>query len=215
MWRYLTGAPLTFSWLTLLLITTVIQHSMSQHTMHRLLAARSTNLHHLAADPGRVLFSSLLWIDGWYWWPYLVVFAVFLAPAERWLGPLRWLATGLIAHVVATYVGEGFLYWRIQQAVASPQLIDARDVGVSYFALGIVGILTYHIVAPWRWLYLGVATVAFTTALALERGFTAVGHLCALAVGVACYPLARRRPRPPWDPMRRRRRLDSSDRPPA
>ena len=34
-----------------------------------------------------MLFQSLLWIDGKYWWPYLLVFTLFLAPAERWLGP--------------------------------------------------------------------------------------------------------------------------------
>ena len=42
-------------------------------------------------DPIRVLIQSLLWIDGKYWWPYLIVFTLFLAPAERWLGQLRWL----------------------------------------------------------------------------------------------------------------------------
>ena len=41
---------------------------------------------------------------------FLLVFCVFLAPAERWLGSLRFVLVGLIAHVVATYLSEGFLY---------------------------------------------------------------------------------------------------------
>jgi hypothetical protein len=48
-----------------------------------------------------VLIQSLLWIDGQYWWPYLVVFTLFLAPAERWLGRLRWLVVGIVG--VLTY----------------------------------------------------------------------------------------------------------------
>ena len=92
-----------------------------------------------------MLVQSLLWIDGKYWWPYLIVFTLFLAPAERWLGQLRWLVVGLVCHVGATYLSEGYLYWRIQEAVSSPRLIDARDIGVSYFVVGIVGVLTYHV----------------------------------------------------------------------
>ena len=38
------------------------------------------NLHHLAVDPIRVLLSSLLWIDGYFCWPYLIVFCLFLGP---------------------------------------------------------------------------------------------------------------------------------------
>ena len=157
---YVASAPLTYSWLFVLLVTTLIQHSLSLRRLHALLQKESTNLHHLASDPIRVLLESLLWIDGRYWWPYLVVFTLFLAPAERWLGRWRWLAVGLTCHVVATYVGEGFLYWTIQRAMASPRLIDARDVGVSYVVTGIVGVLTYHVARPWRWAYLALIDTA-------------------------------------------------------
>jgi hypothetical protein len=95
-------APLTYSWLVVLLLTTILQRSIPAHRLHALLQKESTNLHHLASDPIRVLIESLLWIDGKYWWPYLVVFTLFLAPAERWLGHLRWLVAGLVSHVGAT-----------------------------------------------------------------------------------------------------------------
>jgi hypothetical protein len=196
-WRYVKSAPLTYSWLVLLLITTIIQHSIPAHRLHALLQKESTNLHHLASDPIRVLFQSLLWIDGRYWWPYLVVFTLFLAPAERWLGHLRWLLVGLVCHLGATYLGEGYLYWRIQEAVSSPRLIDARDVGVSYFVVGIVGVLTYHIPPRWRWVYLVAALVVFGVSLAVKRDFTQLGHFSALLIGLACYPFTRSREREP------------------
>jgi hypothetical protein len=199
--RYLTTAPLTFSWLAVLLATTLVQHSLSRKMLREVLVHGSTNLHHLAADPIRVLISSLFWIDGYHWWPYAVVFCIFLAPAERWLGSLRWLVAGLVAHIVATYVSEGFLYWQIHEAAASPRLINTRDIGVSYFVVGIIGLLTYHIARPWRWVYIGGAVGVFTIALTVKPGFTAVGHLCALAIGLCLYPLTRgRRDRSEWNP---------------
>ena len=90
-------------------------------------------------------------------------------------------SSGWSSHVGATYLGEGYLYWRIQEAASSPRLIDARDIGVSYFVVGIVGVLTYHIPPRWRWLYLdrragGVVGVS----LAVKRDFTQLGHFSAL-----------------------------------
>jgi hypothetical protein len=196
-WRYVKTAPLTYTWLAVLLITTIIQHAIPARHLRALLQKDSTNLHHLASDPIRVLVQSLLWIDGKYWWPWLIVFTVFLAPAERWLGRLRWLVVGLGSHVVATYLGEGYLYWRIQQALTSPRLIDARDIGVSYFVVGIVGVLTYRIPRPWRWLYLVGAFAVFGAVLSVKRDFTNVGHFTALLSGLACYPLTRSARREP------------------
>jgi hypothetical protein len=193
MWRYVRTAPLTYSWLAVLLATTFVQHRMPADRLHHLLRKDSTNLHHLASDPPRVLIESLLWIDGTSWWPYLVVFTVFLAPAERWLGRVRWLLVGLACHIGATYLSEAYLYWRIQEALASPRLIDARDIGVSYFAAGIVAVLTYRIPRRWRWAYLSGVIAVFAIALAIRPDFTSAGHLCAIGLGLACYPLTRSR----------------------
>jgi len=81
--HFVARAPLTYAWLVVLLAT-LVQHSLSQRLLRALLLSTSTNLHHLASDPIRVLANSLLRIDGRYWWLYVVVFTLFLAPAERW-----------------------------------------------------------------------------------------------------------------------------------
>ncbi|MCV7175538.1 hypothetical protein CG716_15645 [Mycolicibacterium sphagni] len=207
--HFVRSAPVTFGWLAVLFLTTLAQHLLPRWHLVVLLRKDSTNLHHLAADPIRVLITSLLWLDGAAWWPYLVLFCLFLAPAERWLGHLRFVVAGLIAHIVATYLSEGFLYWQIQEAAVSPRYLNAKDIGVSYFAVGIIGLLSYHIVRPWRWLYLLFAFGWFIVALLINPTFTPVGHLIALIVGLACYPLARRRPAPQLNPeplLRRVRR---------
>lgn len=190
--KYVRSAPLTYGWLFVLLATTLVQHSLKERTLRPLLQSTSTNIYNLTSDPVRVLVNSLLWIDGSHWWPYLLIFTLFLAPAERWLGHLRWAVVGVVCHVGATFLSEGYLYWTIHQAGAPQRLIDARDVGVSYAVVGIVGVLFYRVPRRWRWAYLATAVVLVGGALLLRTNFTGMGHVCALLIGLACYPLTRR-----------------------
>jgi hypothetical protein len=202
--RFVRGAPLTYLWLVILLITTAMLHGLSKGERHSVLVHSSTNLSHLGKDPLHVLFYSLFFIDGRYWWPYLALFTLFLAPAEHWLGQWRWLTVGLTAHVAATYISEGVLYQEIQHHLASGKLIRATDIGVSYFLVGVMAVLAYRIVAPWRWVYLVGLFGIFAAAIYLRPGFTAVGHFSAIFIGLCFYPMARRRDGPLWDPARMR-----------
>jgi hypothetical protein len=208
-WRYIRSAPLTYGWLTVLLFTTIIQHVITGRRLHILLLHESTNLKHLATDPLHVLYSSLLWIDGRYWTPYLVLFTLFLAPAERWLGQIRWLTVGLCAHVGATYISEGLLYLAIQYHQAPERLVHARDIGVSYFLVGVTAVLTYHIAPPWRWVYFAVLVGLFGAVLIVEPDFTAIGHFSAIFIGICFEPMARGRNRAPLNPARVRLRRPS------
>lgn len=199
-WRFVSSAPLTYVWLIVLLITTIIQHDLTRRELRTVLIHGSTNIHHLATDPLQVLFSSLLWIDGRYWTPYLVLFTLFLAPAEHWLGEIRWLTVGLTAHIGATYISEGLLYLAIQHHQAPERLVHARDIGVSYFMVGVIAVLAYHIAPPWRWGYLAVLIAVFTVPLIIHLNFTAIGHFSAIFIGLLFYPMARARNGPLVDP---------------
>ena len=201
-WRFVCSAPLTYLWLAVLLVTTIIQHQLTRRQLHSVLVHGSTNLYHLAKDPLEVLFNSLLWIDGRYWTPYLVLFSLFLAPAERWLGQIRWLTVGLTAHIGATYISEGLLYLAIQHHLEPEKLVHARDIGVSYFLVGVIAVLSYHIVQPWRWGYLAILILIFVVPLILKPNFTAIGHFAAIFIGLCFYPLARHRDRTPLDPAK-------------
>jgi hypothetical protein len=200
--RFVSSAPLTYIWLVVLLITTIIQHHLTRRELHTVLIHGSTNIRHLATDPLEVLFSSLLWIDGRYWTPYLVLFTLFLAPAERWLGEMRWLTVGLTAHVGATYFSEGSLYLAIQQHLEPERLVGARDIGVSYFLVGVIAVLAYRIATPWRWGYLAVLIGIFTVPLIVQLNFTAIGHFSAIFIGLCFYPMTQGRARPPVDPSK-------------
>jgi hypothetical protein len=68
---------------------------------------------------------------------------------------------------------------------------------VSYFVVGIVGVLAYHVPRRWRSIYLVVALVVFGAFLAVKHDYTNLGHFTALLIGLACYPLTRSRRREP------------------
>ncbi|MBO0880341.1 MAG: hypothetical protein J2P17_08300, partial [Mycobacterium sp.] len=56
--RFVSSAPLTYVWLVVLLITTIIQHHLTRRELRTVLVHGSTNIPHLATDPLEVLFSS-------------------------------------------------------------------------------------------------------------------------------------------------------------
>lgn len=200
-WRYVCSAPLTFAWAAVLLVTTLAQHAMSEGQLAEVLVQRSTNVINLVQHPLQSLVVSLFWIDGTFWFPYLVSYALFHAQVERWLGWWRWLVIGLSGHVVATLVSQGVLLVAVQRGIAPPIMLGVRDVGVSYFQAAMIGVLAHHFVPRWRRAYAGVALVAYVLPLVVQPGMTTLGHLVALLVGVAFLPLTRASSAAPWDPQ--------------
>nr|WSW71453.1 hypothetical protein OG461_16975 [Streptomyces sp. NBC_00995] len=197
---WVRSAPGTYSWLTVLFVTTVIVHQMSPAFEEDFLRQRSTNIHELSRNPVRVLISSAFWIDSGTWLPYAVLYTVFHAPAERRLGTLRWLTVAATAHVLATLVSEGVLAWAVQHGHAPRTAVNTLDVGVSYALAGIVAVLTYYVARPWRYVYLFAVLVIYGVPLVTGATFTDIGHFTAALIGLACYPLTRPRPRPETKP---------------
>ncbi|MFC6013336.1 rhomboid-like protein [Nocardia lasii] len=198
-WRWIRSAPGTYLWLAALAVTTVIIDVLPPDEAREWLDHRSTNLRNLGTDPLRVLFTSAFWTDGSGWPAYAVLFTLFHANVERWLGTWRWLVVVVLAHVGATYVSQGVLLWAIHSEEAPEKAMYILDVGVSYGLAGAAAVLAYRLVTPWRWWYvLGVLAVLIPP-IFLHRTFTDIGHASAAAVGFGCYPLTRGRGRR-WDP---------------
>ncbi len=197
---WIRSAPGTYLWLTTLVVTTVIIHQMSPDFEEAFLRRRSTNLHELSEDPLRVLIASAFWTDNGLWAPYAVLYTVFHARAERWLGTLRWLAVAAAAHVLATLVSEGVLAWAIRNGYVTPAATHTLDIGVSYALAGVVAVLTYRVPSPWRHVYLFAVAVFYAIPLISGRStFTDLGHFTAVLIGLACYPLTRGRARDEGD----------------
>ncbi|MER6981263.1 rhomboid-like protein [Streptomyces carpinensis] len=186
---YVRSAPGTYVWLLILFVTTVALHHMSPDFEQDFLRQRSTNIHELSDNPVRVLFASAMWIASGRWLPYAVLYTVFHAQAERWLGTLRWLLVCVAAHVLATLISEGALLWAIQRGMVPGSAVNTLDVGVSYALAGVVGVLTYRIARPWRYLYAAAVLAFFGVPLLAGRTFTDLGHFTAVLIGLGCFPL--------------------------
>ncbi|MFG2907786.1 rhomboid-like protein [Kitasatospora sp. NPDC048286] len=193
-WAYVRRAPGTYIWLAILLVTTQVIRHVDPATADRVLQRRSTNLHHLQVSPARVLVTSALWIAGGGWPFYFLLYNLFHVPAERWLGTLRWISVAALAHVGATYLSEGVLGWAIRRGVAPPRAVYTLDYGVSYALAGVVAVLAYLIVPPWRYLYAAGVLVVYGLGVQQSRDYTSIGHFSAALIGFACYPLTRDRP---------------------
>ena len=196
--RGIARAPLSFAWLLVLLVTTRIQRSAGRRGSRRIQHTHSTNLRRLRTEPSRVLTTSLFWLDDRKWWPYVPVFVGVVAPAERRLRWWRWLLVGVAAHVIGTYVGQSYLRLLIGNGRAPRRLVNARDVGVSYFVLGIAGTLSGYLRPPWQSRSQVSATAALVVNAAVRPTFTEVGHLTAFLVGLAAIPLSPDRDRMPY-----------------
>ena len=202
--RAVATAPLTFGWLAALFVTTRVQRSAGRRESLRLQRTYSTNLAGLRREPHRVLAASLFWLDDRRWWPYVPLFIAILAPAERRLRWWRWFFIGTAAHVIATYLGQGQLRRAIRSGKAPRRLVNARDVGVSYFFFGVAGTLTGYVPREFRAPAQALAVTALAVNAAVRPTFTEIGHLTALIVGLGAVPLAPERDRLPYPAALRR-----------
>ena len=198
-WAYVRSAPGTYVWLAILFLTTVALHHMSPGFEQLFLRHRSTNIHELSRSPVRVLVTSAMWIDSGHWVPYAFLFTVFHAPAERWLGTVRWLVVCALAHVLASLISELLLLKAIRDGLAPHSAVNTLDIGVSYALAGVIGMLTYRLAPPWRYGYLAVILLVFGLPLSDAPTFTDFGHFLSLLIGLACCPLAGGRGKA-WNP---------------
>ena len=191
---YIRSAPGTYVYLFVLLITTWVLQTSSATIAHQLLLERSTNLHQLAHDPVRVLFASAFWVSGaWELLAWLGLFTLVVAPVEHWIGTARTAAVFFAGHLGATLLAAAGLWAALGTGLVASSPTDNADIGASYGFLSVAALLTYRLRPERRAVYAGLLTAIVAGALALDPSVTAVGHLLALAIGFACYPLVRSR----------------------
>lgn len=203
MLAYIRSAPGTYAYLFVLLITSWILQTSSSPIANALLQERSTNLHHLATDPLRVLFSSAFWVGSLTdWLAWVALFSLFVAPVERWVGTGRTALVFFVGHVGATLITAGGLWVALHSDFVESSVVNARDVGASYGFAAVAAVLSYRFSGRRRLLYASGLVGFAGVSLALSHNFTYWGHLIALAIGFACYPIVRR-----FVPLRRARYL--------
>nr|WP_030685589.1 rhomboid-like protein [Streptomyces globisporus] len=192
---WVRSSPGTHVWLAVIAITSLVialsPDALETYLLHR----NSSNLHQLAHHPMRALLGSAFWIEN----PadfllYAVLFEIFHAPVERWLGTPKWLLTVATAHIAATLISQQVVLAAIQLHDVPRSMAHVVDIGVSYGLAASAGILTYRLPYPWRLFYLAAVVAFFLVPLAADRTYTDLGHAISLAIGLACHPLTRGAP---------------------
>ncbi|NUR25907.1 MAG: hypothetical protein HOV83_08690 [Catenulispora sp.] len=190
-WHYVRDAPGTCLWLGALLVVARWTARMPAERREAVLAANSTNLVQLRRAAPKVLVTSAFFTTGTSWSFCLVTFSVFHAPVEHWLGTWRWLAVVAMAHVGATLISQGYVAHSVRSGRLAATEREAPDYGVSYAQAGAAAVLGWRIPLPWRVAYLVVLIGFYVYGLARNRrDFTALGHACAVIIGLSCFWLA-------------------------
>ncbi|GAA1973161.1 rhomboid-like protein [Catenulispora subtropica] len=190
-WHFVRDAPGTYLWFLALLATSRRLARMPADRSAKILVANSTNLAGLRRAPLKVLLTSAFFTAGTSWSFYLVTYSLFHAPTEHWLGTWRWLAVVAMAHVGATLISQGYVAQGIRSGRLAASERETPDYGVSYAQAGVAAVLAWHIPLPWRIPYLVVLIGFYLYGLAKNRrDFTALGHVCAVAIGLACFWIA-------------------------
>jgi hypothetical protein len=189
---HLRSAPATYGYLAILLVTTRVLAGLSDPLADRLLLAQSTNLHHLGHDPVWVLLSSAFWAPGRYDLVVCaVLFTLVLAPVERRIGSPRAIGLFAIGHVGGTVATGAGLWLALRFDAVERSVVDARDVGTSYGFFAVAAAMTYLLARELRAPY-AAGLAGYLTATALVSGsFGDYGHLAAMVIGFASFPLVR------------------------
>jgi membrane associated rhomboid family serine protease len=191
-WRAFRSVPLTVGYLLALTATTALVSSESAEANDRLLFSFSTNLHQLVRVPARVLVGSAFWTSGWgdlaVW---LVLLLAVLAPVERRLGRRRTLLVFAAGHVGATLRVAASLWIGLRIGAVAPSVVFAQDIGVSYGFFAVAALAGYVLAPRARLCYLALLVAYVAVEAGFSHTFTDFGHVTAVAIGLACYPVAR------------------------
>lgn len=185
-----TVTPFTFWYLVVLLATTIFQHVVDQRVARRLLALSSTDAHNLWHRPIESLISSALWVSGAVWVPYVVIFALAVAPLERRIGAGWTFAVFVSGHVLATLATELPVGWGINAGRLPEADGHWLDIGVSYGFFATAGAMVMILTPRLRpWVLLAadaLITVIYLTDQpgSLPSVVTFAGHLTALHIGL-------------------------------
>lgn len=166
--------------------TVAVTLLLEPHSRDRVVAQASTNLDNLWHGRLGTLLSSALVVDAdsgpiLLWLPGLVCL---LALAELLWRSGRLAAIFAAGHVGATLLVAVGLTGAVRFGWLPWSVAFARDVGMSYGSVAVVGALTTAIPARWRpaWLGWWLSVAVGTAALCSE--FTDIGHVIALLLGM-------------------------------
>jgi hypothetical protein len=189
--RAVRRSPATAVFALILLVTTILLRT-SVHPS-AILRDVSTNVANLSRVPVRAVIGSALVLDGGPWLAYAFALALTLGSLERRVGTLWALGVFASGHVIATVLTEGWIWIAIKLGALPLAERTQIDVGVSYGLLAAAGAATALLPRRLRWVPVSVAGLVVAVPLVWLHDMTSFGHLLALLIGLAWWPLILRR----------------------
>ncbi|MEW5812010.1 MAG: rhomboid-like protein [Actinomycetota bacterium] len=180
----LRRARFTLSYAVVVSTITAAMVRMDPAMHDALIRHASTNLHNLSRGRFGTLISSAFVVDAgpiYLWLPGLVCL---LLVAELTLGGGRTALTFATGHIGATLLVAAGLVAAVKLNWLSPSISRASDVGMSYGAMAVVGVLTATLPARWRAAWIGFWCAAAVVVVTGGAGFTDIGHAVALVLGM-------------------------------
>ncbi|RZT14455.1 hypothetical protein EV589_5181 [Mycobacterium sp. BK558] len=177
-------ARVTLSYAVIVTTVTALMVRMDPAMHDALIRHASTNLHNLSHGRVGTLVGSAFVVDAgsiYLWLPGLICL---LLAAELTYGGWRLVLTFVTGHVGATLLVAAGLATAVKLDWLSASIARAPDVGMSYGAMAVVGALTAALPPRWRPAWLGFWFAAAAVVIAGGAGFTDVGHVVALTLGV-------------------------------
>lgn len=194
-WRLLPNpkaTPFTFFYAAVLVLTSVVAEYADPALAYALHQGSSTDVAHLVRTPVLVLLASALWVAGGVGSPYVLGFLLVLTALERRIGGWRTAGVFLLGHVLATLATEVPVGLAVLVGHLPDTSLHRLDYGISFGVAASVGALA-GLLSPWlRWPVLGgVGGMLLDDLIAFADPMTNWGHLMALAIGVATWPVVR------------------------
>jgi hypothetical protein len=188
-----TGTPFTFGYGAVLAAVSLVAAHLDPALVHTLHQGSSTDVAHLVRTPVLVLTASALWIAGGILSPYAVALLFVLTALERRIGGVRTAGVFLLGHMGATLATEVPIGLAVLLGHLPASSLHRLDYGVSFGVAASLGALT-GLLRPWlRWPLLALfGWVLVADLIAFTDPMTDWGHLIALTIGVATWPLVRR-----------------------
>ncbi|MFJ4203782.1 rhomboid-like protein [Streptomyces sviceus] len=189
-----TGTPFTFVYGAVLAVVSLVAARLDPAVVHTLHQGSSTDVAHLVRMPVLVLVASALWIAGGILSPYALALLFVLTALERRIGGVRTAGVFLLGHIGATLATEVPVGLAVLAGRLPASSLHRLDYGVSFGVAASLGALA-GLLGPWlRWPLLALfGWVLVTDLIAFTDPLTDWGHPIALTIGVATWPLVRRR----------------------
>ncbi|MFD2688166.1 rhomboid-like protein [Streptomyces phyllanthi] len=188
-----TGTPFTCAYAAVLVLTSLIAEYADPSLVHALHQGSSTDVAHLLQNPVLVLFASALWVAGGVSSPYAAGLLLVLTALERRIGGPRTAGVFLLGHVGATLATEVPIGLSVLVGHLPGTSLHRLDYGISFGVAAAVGALA-GVLRPWLgWpLLVAFGGMLVDDLIAFRDPMTNWGHLIALAIGVAAWPVVRR-----------------------